>query len=346
MTDFSYDRSAGRWDSQTWSLTVFRSVFGIRVRVSLFLILLYVSLLIKASYDGVFVYGMLALTVLFGVVLLHEFGHCFGCRAVKGEADDILMWPLGGLAYCRPPHQPMESLITVVAGPAVNLALCLLTLVIMTFSGNLSSDLLYPWSLQTSANAYFTGDYFGLVVSLIFETSYILLLFNLLPIYPLDGGRALQCFLWMRMSHARATLIATTIGMWGAGILGAFGLWYNEMLVAVVALFCFFDARKERLQTLQQEDITENEFGYDFSQGFTSLERSSAPEPGQQRAGFLGDLGTKINTWSEERRQKESDRLEAELDRILEKIHESGLNSLSKQEKRTLTEASKKRRNI
>src|SRR4051794_19411699 len=111
------DRGAQAWNPLMWivtgSVSLF-TVFGIRVRVHASMILLIVlQILTSESKSGLgWQNAVTSMGVLFGSVLLHEFGHCFGARYVGGEADDILMWPLGGLAFTRPPHRPWPSFFT------------------------------------------------------------------------------------------------------------------------------------------------------------------------------------------------------------------------------------------
>ncbi|HUU84959.1 MAG TPA: site-2 protease family protein, partial [Phycisphaerae bacterium] len=179
-----------------WSFGVGR-LFGIRLRVHLFFLLGAVYLVVQAAGDdgpGV-VHGLGWFAILFFMVLLHEFGHCFAARAVGGHADEILMWPLGGLASVDVPHTPRANFITTAAGPAVNLVICLLAaaaLIVMTGSG-----WAVPWNpfLFTVTHVPITSELqWWLVVT--FALSYMLLLFNLAPVFPFDGGRMFQCLVW------------------------------------------------------------------------------------------------------------------------------------------------------
>src|SRR5262249_22769029 len=105
------------------------TLFRIRIRIHATLILFFVFELLTSggpnSYG--FVRTLTSEVVLFTIILLHEFGHGFGARALKGDADEILLWPLGGLAYAQPPHRPWPTFFTVAAGPLVNVAICVVT---------------------------------------------------------------------------------------------------------------------------------------------------------------------------------------------------------------------------
>ena len=106
-----------RWLNMTFPLGTYAGI-AVRLHITFFFALLF--------FLGVFglTFHTLQITaLLFLCVLLHEFGHCFGCRAVGGHADRILMWPLGGLAMCAPPRRPWPEFVTVAAGPMVNLLL-------------------------------------------------------------------------------------------------------------------------------------------------------------------------------------------------------------------------------
>src|SRR6188474_824206 len=113
-----------------WSFPI-GTIFGIRVRVHILFLLLVLFRAwpdVELTRQGVdaaeqILQNMRWIGLLFGSVLLHEFGHCFGCRSVGGRADDILMWPLGGLAFCDPPQRPWPEFVTVACGPLVNVVL-------------------------------------------------------------------------------------------------------------------------------------------------------------------------------------------------------------------------------
>src|SRR5262245_7806750 len=130
LTDLSAKsgrRAEAMRDPMSWSIPLFRA-FGIQVRLHILYIIITLGLVLRAVSlmpDHWLDVVLVAVVLLFIAVLLHEFGHCFAARRVDGEADEILMWPLGGLAYCAVPHTPRANLITAVGGPLVNVAICL-----------------------------------------------------------------------------------------------------------------------------------------------------------------------------------------------------------------------------
>src|SRR5246127_5979922 len=119
---------------------------------------------------------------LFSIVMIHEFGHALACRQVGGRADQIVLWPLGGVAYVDPPPPPGATLWSIAAGPLVNVAL----IPTLVAAGMLCRSL----GVATTA-----PDLFRLMVWVDFINKW-LLIFNILPIYPLDGGQILRSLLW------------------------------------------------------------------------------------------------------------------------------------------------------
>jgi Zn-dependent protease/predicted RNA-binding Zn-ribbon protein involved in translation (DUF1610 family) len=135
---------------------------------------------------------------LFLIVLMHEFGHALACRSVGGEANRIILWLLGGVAYVAPPQRPGAMLWSIAAGPLVNVAL-------LPIFGGL-------WYLGQSLGWEGTMPDLYLYVSHLFSLDLLLLGFNLLPIYPLDGGQIVQSLLWFVVGQARSLMIVSIVG--------------------------------------------------------------------------------------------------------------------------------------
>src|SRR5216683_8181095 len=136
---------------------------------------------------------------LFGIVLLHEFGHALACRQVGGVANRIVLWPLGGIAYVNPPPRPGAFLWSIAAGPLVNVVLVPLTLGLFMLCG----------IAGVAADLPDLHDFLWAVVVI----NLGLLLFNLLPIYPLDGGQIVQALLWFIVGRARSLWIVSVLGL-------------------------------------------------------------------------------------------------------------------------------------
>jgi Zn-dependent protease len=155
----------------------------------------------KGMYSSV-AWNVVEYLALFLIVTLHEFGHALACRQVGGTADHIVLWPLGGVAYVNPPPRPGATLWSIAAGPLVNVALGVILYVGATVS--------HSYGLLRGA-----PDLRALLNS-ITAINFYLLIFNVLPIYPLDGGQILRSLLWFLVGRARSLMAATVIGLLGA----------------------------------------------------------------------------------------------------------------------------------
>ena len=167
-------------------------------------------------------WNILEYLALFCIILMHEFGHALACRQVGGKANQIVLWPLGGVAYVAPPPRPGATLWSIAAGPLVNVVLAppLTLLVVLGSAG---------WAAEMP-NAY------GLIHT-ICMVNYFLLAFNLLPIFPLDGGQILRSLLWFGLGRARSLMVATMIGFVGvAGLIGL-AVFLKSYWIALVAAF-------------------------------------------------------------------------------------------------------------
>lgn len=164
---------------------------------------------------------------LFGIVLLHEFGHALACRSVGGRADQIVLWPLGGVAYVAPPDRPSAQLWSIAAGPLVNVVLV---------------PVLYG-ALWLTEQRGLSATHPDLVACLYMANiiNAVILVFNLLPIYPLDGGQILRSLLWFRYGPVNSLLVATIIGFGGGLALAIYGLIGGRIWTLVLAAFLLFN---------------------------------------------------------------------------------------------------------
>ena len=174
------------------------------------------------SYSSL-VFNALEYLALFLIVMLHEFGHALACRQVGGTANQIVLWPLGGVAFVNPPPRPGATLWSIAAGPLVNVVL----LPVLLLIGMLSRSM--GWS-AAMPNAH------ALLRTIAF-INVSLLVFNLLPIYPLDGGQILRSLLWFVLGRARSLMVTTIIGFVGvAGFIGL-ALWIHSAWFGILAVF-------------------------------------------------------------------------------------------------------------
>ena len=179
------------------------------------------------------VWNTLEYVALFCIILLHELGHALACRQVGGKANQIVLWPLGGVAYVSPPPRPGATLWSIAAGPLVNAILAppLTLLVVLGSTG---------WA-QEMPNAY-------AFVHSVCLINYGLLIFNLLPIYPLDGGQILRALLWFFMGRANSLLVSTVIGFIGVAGLVVLAVVDKSPWLGVVAVFILLNCWRGLLQ--------------------------------------------------------------------------------------------------
>jgi Zn-dependent protease len=168
-------------------------------------------------------WNILEYLTLFFIVMLHEFGHALACRQVGGIANRIVLWPLGGVAYVDPPPRPGATLWSIAAGPLVNVVLLLVT------------TLFGMWG-RSWGFAQAMPDAHALVRAVWF-INLGLLIFNLLPIYPLDGGQILRSLLWFVLGRARSLMVATGVGFAGVAALIVLALWRHDLLFGAICLF-------------------------------------------------------------------------------------------------------------
>lgn len=253
-----------------WSPTI-GSVFRIRIRIHITFIIYCLFEILQSTLG--FTQTLQWLAILFGSVFLHELGHCFAARWVGGQADNVLMWPLGGLATVSPPHFPWPEFVTVVCGPLVNVALSVIAVAGLVVTGaSFSITELDPMSW-----IYFTSAPSGIQVFLwlAFSINTALLLFNLVPMFPMDGGRMLHCGLWKSFGHHRGTLIATTVGMVGAVVMGLYGLGSQQYTLLAIAFLGYITCYQERMLVRAGVRVEEGYMGHDFSRVTRLLTRKA-----------------------------------------------------------------------
>jgi len=168
-------------------------------------------------------WNVLEYLALFLIVMLHEFGHALACRQVGGTANQIVLWPLGGVAYVNPPPRPGATLWSIAAGPLVNVVL----LPVLSILGILSRSL--GWA-EAMPNAH-------ALLRAVWSINLILLIFNMLPIYPLDGGQILRSLLWFVLGRARSLMVATIIGFLGVAGFIILAVWVHSVWFGVLAVF-------------------------------------------------------------------------------------------------------------
>lgn len=355
-------------DAFSWSFPI-GYLFGITIRVHLVFPILVIALIGRYS-DKRFPAGTWAdVAVILGLtflsVLLHEFGHCFAARRVDGEADEVLLWPLGGLARCDVPRTPWANFVTAAGGPAVNLLLCLVAALALAFlvdpgyrppwdpihwpvriddQGRVP---LFTWALETADTPHYVSSWPVLLLVRLFWVNWTLSLFNLCLIgFPFDSGRMLQCVLWHFLDYRQGLQYAIFAGFGVMIILIIVSIFVNEVLLLLLAWFCYSACRQELL--ILEGGGDDSPFGYDFSQGYTSLERDEeapAAPPRRKKQNFLQrwlQRRAARKMQEQQQRQAEDDR---RMDELLEKIQRYGKQSLTDEEQRFLKRVSDRFRN-
>lgn len=349
-------------DPFSWSLPLGR-LFGITIRVHLLFLVFVLAMWLRAATAKDWPAGsgqamLVLLGLMFLSVLLHEFGHCFAARSVEGDATEVLLWPLGGLARCDVPNTPSAHFFTALGGPAVNFFICLGTAaVLMAYSFvppwiplpiNAFHTPMWNWAEAKEYGSHFTNahqlEYWQHLVAQLFWINWFLLLLNLLPGFPLDGGRMLQAALWPRTGYRQSMLTAIFIGFLVMLVVGIMALVINEILWLCLAVFIYAACKQEWqvLETGNEESL----FGYDFSQGYTSLEQDEQPpRTRKKRLNF-------VQRWLQRRAQRKMQRdmeqaveEERRMDDLLAKIQQGGVESLTEEERRFLKRVSDRYRN-
>jgi stage IV sporulation protein FB len=218
----------------SWSLNIGK-VAGTVVRVHL-TFLLFLAWIFAASYasnGAASAWNTVAFMVLlFLCVLLHEFGHIFTARAFGVNTPYVTLLPIGGVAQLeRIPEDPRQEFLIAIAGPLVNVVI---TILLVVFAGA---------QLNPSAATAVDNTHIAMVDRLAIVNLF-LALFNLIPAFPMDGGRVLRALLASRFGYVRATELAASIGQFVAYALGFIGLFYNPILI-FIAIFVYLAASSE-----------------------------------------------------------------------------------------------------
>tara|TARA_R110002096_G_scaffold200639_1_gene384607 strand:+ start:18071 stop:18880 length:810 start_codon:yes stop_codon:yes gene_type:complete len=207
------------------------------------------------------VFSILLIAALFGCVVLHELGHSLAARYFGIGTKDITLYPIGGVAKLeRMPRDPAQELVIALAGPAVNVVIALLLVPVVLLLG-------LPDLAAAAAPASVREFVFTLL-----SANIILVVFNMIPAFPMDGGRVLRAVLTMYRDHRWATNIAARIGQGLAIAFGVLGLFTFNLLWIVLAAFIFLAAGAERRSALWQ-----SQFDPQFSEPFRGPRATGQP---------------------------------------------------------------------
>ncbi len=337
-------------DSSGWSMSLGR--WG-RVQFRLHAVFLVVAVFafLLATHSGQPGGGgsaALAVGILFASVVAHELGHALAATRVGSSVERIVIGPLGGLGSYDAPREPHAELITILAGPLVNLVLLLLTLPLLLLAGVSVPILLAP----LEPVGLIEGPWWTVALKLAFWTNWLLLVVNLLPAFPLDGARILRALLWPALDVRGANLVAVRISkltalllcVWAwfisdAATAWALPAWLPLVMLAILVYFCAAQEANKSEEAEWDEEL----FNYDFSQGYTSLERSSQPRP--RPPGLVQRWLSARRELRKQRRESQERDEERQVDEILSRLHASGMNGLTAKERALLQRVSVRYRN-
>jgi len=224
---------------RSWKLG---TAFGIGIFIHWTFLLLPAWILLNNLGGGVplAAYLLTLVTAVFGCVVLHELGHALMARRFGIATRDITLYPIGGVARLEQmSEKPLEEFWIAVAGPAVNVVIAGVLFGILAVLG--LEPQLFPFLHQLV---------FGLLVANVF-----LVLFNLLPAFPMDGGRVLRALLAMRLGRLRATEIAAQLGLVMAVLMGVASFFLHAPSMALVAVFVFFAGQQELMALRHREAV-------------------------------------------------------------------------------------------
>lgn len=254
-----------------WSFRIARVAgIAINVHITFFLILALGAFQWGVPY-GVpgAAFGVLLMLLLFLCVTLHELGHSLVAQRFGIPVRQIILLPLGGVALLsRNPSKPVHELLIAAAGPLVNVVIALLLWLVTQASaaaGGLTGQGLVP-GLERAPPSLNT------LLAWLLAANVSLVVFNLIPAFPLDGGRILRALLAMRFSFQRATRIASGIGQALAILLGVLGVLSGNLVLVLVAVFIFFGAGQENVAGQAQTVLTTQRVGDAYNKHALTLE--------------------------------------------------------------------------
>ena len=270
-------------------------------------------------------------------VLIHEFSHLSACRWTGGMADEIQLMPLGGLSLLRPGQGAYGAAMTALAGPLANLTICLIAFP-GWYAPKQSWSVLYPFALPI--NQFSETELMRDLGLLLFNVNWMLFLINLLPVMPLDGGQVLRAVLSVRIHPELVQRTTLHVGLLVSFILLIGGGSLDFSPVVLIGTFVLMVNLVQLIEEDVGEALDESGYGFELPSSFDSLEGINPTAIHQTRPGLL-------QRWREMRRMKREQlervrRIEAEqqLDTLLAKVHEGGLQSLSDLEKKQLKNCS------
>lgn len=226
-----------RW---SWRIATVRGI-EIKIHATFILALAWGALMWGSGTIASMLYALFLTLLLFVIVLLHELGHAVAAQRYGIEVFDIMLLPIGGVArLSNMPEKPLQELVVALAGPAVNLVLALAVLPVLAglMGLRLLAGAVFAWPPVNLPG-------FVNLAAFLFTVNVSLLIFNMLPAFPMDGGRVLRALIALHWSHRQATRVAVFVGRLFAIGFGALAIYTGNIFLGLVALFVFSGAGAE-----------------------------------------------------------------------------------------------------
>lgn len=301
-----------------------------------------------------------SLALLFISLLLHELGHCLSAWQLGGDARQIVLVPWGGLTSVVFSRQPRSELLVSLAGPVVNAAICGLCLPFLVLLGEAETlpKILDPLHPEMLFGDRFTGPSGAQVVLIVFWINWVLLLANLIPAYPFDGGRVARALLASSYPGVDRRVTAVFVARMAKVVAIVFAMvaaiaWFTQkpgeaiiplwFAIALLSLVLFFSAQQEEERAAAEAADLAIPFGENFPESEAGYEHS--PTVGAPTSSGL------LTRWLERRRetrlrQQREIELDEEqrLDEILQRLHAQGMQHLSVEDRSLLERVSARMR--
>jgi stage IV sporulation protein FB len=235
----------------SWRIANVRGI-DVKIHATFFLALIWGALIWGGGRPAGLLYGAFLTIALFAIVLAHEFGHAIAAQSYGIKVHDIVLLPIGGLArLSRMPEKPSQELVVALAGPVVNLiiAVSLAPFVVFGMLAQMRAGLGFFLPATTQPGLLNFATFLVMV-------NVSLLIFNMIPAFPMDGGRVLRALLALKLPYTRATTIAATVGRLFAFAFGGLALLSGNWSLALVAMFVFFGAGAEQQDASQRETLS------------------------------------------------------------------------------------------
>jgi Zn-dependent protease len=241
---------------------------GIKVQIhwTFWLLFLFIGFMVISNEGGVedLLWNFLFIFALFFCVVLHEYGHALAARRYGIGTRSITLLPIGGVASLKDmPDDPKQEFIIAIAGPLVNVVIALLLYLVVPVDTFMVDD---PELFEEQLSGINASNFLFYLLMV----NVVLVVFNMIPAFPMDGGRVFRAILSTRMSRVQATKTATALGKFLAMVFFLFGL-FSNIILAVIAVFIYFGAHSENIMIQQISLLQGNDIRDAMITDFTTL---------------------------------------------------------------------------